>query len=192
MICGSPLRNGASSQLAVFGDFGRAAHAGNEFFGFEFHTHKFRTLDGTSSSTLDGEPSRMLDMSTASERVKLMMDALGKDQVEFGELAGTSRSVVNQWLSGKIKTIGAEYAYALQKKTGYSAEWIQLGTGPEKLLRVVPDNFSDVVRSIATDLMHLPKEKLLELKTWSATEAEIRRAQADQAEAAREQDQKTS
>ncbi len=56
------------------------------------------------------------------------MKALGElDQPSFGTLAGATKSVVNQWLSGKIKSIDARYAFMLQKNTGFNAEWIMLG-----------------------------------------------------------------
>lgn len=71
---------------------------------------------------------------TTSDRVRKMMQALGNlDQPSFGRLAGASKSVVNQWLSGATKSITAQYAFQLQRTTGYNAEWIQTGNGPEKM-----------------------------------------------------------
>lgn len=67
------------------------------------------------------------------ERVQKMMDDLRADQVRLGSLAGASKSVVNQWISGGIKSIAPEYAFSLEKNTGYSAKWIMLGEGQEKL-----------------------------------------------------------
>jgi len=72
-------------------------------------------------------------MSTTAERVEKMMAALGKDQPGFGALSGASKSVVNQWLSGEIKSISARYAFKLQRSTGFSAEWIQTGEGPQTI-----------------------------------------------------------
>lgn len=75
---------------------------------------------------------------TTIERVEKMMRDLGNlDQPAFGSLAGASKSVVNQWLSGKIKSIAAEYAFRLQRKTGFNAEWIQLGEGAERVGEVI-------------------------------------------------------
>lgn len=77
----------------------------------------------------------MLDMrkTTTTERVKRMMEELGiEEQAEFGRLCGTSRSMVFQWLTGEIKSIGAKYAFRLEEKTGYRAKWIMLGEGEEK------------------------------------------------------------
>lgn len=73
------------------------------------------------------------NMSTPAERIEKIMRILGvKENVELGRMAGASKSVVGQWLSGQIKSIAPEYAYNLQDSTGYSAKWIMLGTGPEK------------------------------------------------------------
>jgi phage repressor protein C with HTH and peptisase S24 domain len=75
-----------------------------------------------------------ITMSTPAERIEKIMRILGiKENVEFGRLAGASKSVVGQWLSGQIKSISPEYAYNIQENTGYNAKWVMLGTGPEKL-----------------------------------------------------------
>jgi hypothetical protein len=75
-----------------------------------------------------------ITMSTPAERIEKIMRVLGvKENVEFGRMAGASKSVVGQWLSGQIKSIAPEYAYKIQDSTGYSAKWIMLGTGPEKI-----------------------------------------------------------
>jgi len=59
-----------------------------------------------------------------------MMDELGiKSQTEFGKLCGASRSVVYQWLTGRIKTIDPIFAFRIQDNTGFSARWILLGEG---------------------------------------------------------------
>jgi hypothetical protein len=72
----------------------------------------------------------LLNVSTPAERIALMMDQLSLDQPGFGAVAGATKSVVNQWLSGKIKSIDARYAFKIEREKHYSAEWIMLGTGP--------------------------------------------------------------
>ena len=60
-----------------------------------------------------------------------MMDQLNiKNQSKFGELCGASRAVVNQWLTGKIKTIDPRYAFRLEDNSPFKARWIILGEGP--------------------------------------------------------------
>jgi len=70
---------------------------------------------------------------TTAERVKHMMETLNiKEQTEFGLLCGASRSVVYQWLAGKIKSIDARYAFKLEDSTSFTARWIMLGEGNPK------------------------------------------------------------
>ena len=72
-------------------------------------------------------------MKTTAERVKHMMEVLNiKEQTEFGLLCGASRSVVYQWLTGKIKSIDARYAFKLEDSTPFTARWIMLGEGKPK------------------------------------------------------------
>ena len=72
-------------------------------------------------------------MKTTAERVKYMMEVLNiKEQTEFGLLCGASRSVVYQWLTGKIKSIDARYAFKLEDSTPFTARWIMLGEGKPK------------------------------------------------------------
>ena len=72
-------------------------------------------------------------MKTTSERVTYMMATLKiKEQTEFGKLCGASKSVVYQWLTGRIKSIDAKYAFKLEDSTPFSASWIMLGEGKIK------------------------------------------------------------
>ena len=72
-------------------------------------------------------------MKTTSERVTYMMATLKiNEQTEFGDLCDASRSVVNQWLSGRIKNIDPRYAFKLEDNTPFSARWIMLGEGKIK------------------------------------------------------------
>ncbi|QDC97825.1 hypothetical protein FIT78_04300 [Candidatus Methylopumilus universalis] len=72
-------------------------------------------------------------MRTTAERVEYMMQTLKiKEQTEFGTLCGASKSVVYQWLTGRIKSIDAKYAFKLEDNTRFSARWIMLGEGKIK------------------------------------------------------------
>jgi hypothetical protein len=55
-----------------------------------------------------------------------------KEQTEFGTLSGASKSVVYQWLTGRIKSIDAKYAFKLEDNSPFSARWIMLGEGKIK------------------------------------------------------------
>lgn len=71
----------------------------------------------------------MKRMSTA-ERVQQMLDELNLNQSELSRLAGATKGLVNQWLNGKTKTIGAKFAYRIESKSHFNARWILLGVGP--------------------------------------------------------------
>ncbi len=72
-------------------------------------------------------------MKTTAERVKHMMMTLKiKEQTEFGLLCGASKSVVYQWLTGRIKSIDAKFAFKLEDSSAFSARWIMLGEGKIK------------------------------------------------------------
>lgn len=73
-----------------------------------------------------------------------MRKAMGYEREgEFGALAGASKAVVSQWKNGLIKEISPKYAYKFEEKTGFSAKWIQLGEGPQRV-------------SVATEFGNLP------------------------------------
>lgn len=74
-----------------------------------------------------------MDATTTETRIARVMAELEINQVDLAKLAGTSKSMVNQWLSGLIKSIGPRYAFTLQRKTGYSAEWLMTGEGPARV-----------------------------------------------------------
>jgi hypothetical protein len=72
-------------------------------------------------------------LKTTAERVTYMMNTLKiKEQTEFGNLCGASRSTVNQWLSGNIKKIDPKYAFVLEDNSPFLARWIILGEGKIK------------------------------------------------------------
>lgn len=70
---------------------------------------------------------------TLPQRLKEVMEALDLNQPQFGDLVGATKGAVNQWLSGLSKSIDPEYAFKLQRKSGYSAEWLMFGTEPKKI-----------------------------------------------------------
>jgi len=70
---------------------------------------------------------------TTAERVKYMMDELKiSNQAEFARLCNSSRSLVNQWLSGRTKNVDPRYAFKIEDNTPFSARWIMLGEGNPK------------------------------------------------------------
>jgi len=54
-------------------------------------------------------------------------------QTALVEASTASKSVVNQWLSGKIKSIDIKYALAIERNTSYSHIWLMTGEGEKKV-----------------------------------------------------------
>jgi DNA-binding transcriptional regulator YiaG len=72
-------------------------------------------------------------LSTTAERIKFMMETLNiTNQAEFGRLSNASRSLVNQWISGRTKNVDPRYAFKIEDNTNFSARWIMLGEGNPK------------------------------------------------------------
>ncbi len=133
-VC-APLANSARSDFAQFGNLRGPSDCINDFVCVGVHGQKYRTLNHAKASKLYKCLFRVLDMNTTtSERVALMISELEIDQTAFGKLAGASKSVVNQWLSGSIKKVGPKYAYNIEQNSGYRKEWVMFGDGESKLL----------------------------------------------------------
>ena len=74
-----------------------------------------------------------IPVKTTAERVQYMMNEMNIScQSEFGKLCGASRSVVYQWITGRIKNIDARYGFKLEDSSPFNARWIILGEGNPK------------------------------------------------------------
>ncbi|WP_051516910.1 transcriptional regulator [Herbaspirillum sp. RV1423] len=97
-------------------------------------------------------------MTTLSERIEQIL----KERPDLGqsgivEASGASKSVVNQWLDGKIKSMRLDYALKIEQKLGYDHVWLVLGEGYEMIRRT-----KDWPFSVSQDLfMALPPEERL-------------------------------
>lgn len=69
-------------------------------------------------------------MMTVPDRVTLMLEKLALNQSEFARLAGTSKGMVNHWLTGNVKSIAPRYAYNIESNSLFNARWILTGEGP--------------------------------------------------------------
>jgi len=73
-------------------------------------------------------------MNTLSERVQKILDETPDlDQPGLAKIAGVTKGTVNQWLDGKIKSMKLEYAARIQKRLGFSAVWLVLGEGEDRI-----------------------------------------------------------
>lgn len=89
------------------------------------------------------------------ERLQRIKDELGiTEDTELAKMAGASKSMVNQWFSGRIKSISAQYAYKLEENTGFTSRWIQLGEGQERISKAI-------VHTIASMQLMEPQQQYL-------------------------------
>ena len=65
------------------------------------------------------------------ERIAKAIAASGLKKGEIANACGVANSAVTQWINGDSKSIRPENLYALAKATGYNAEWLAIGEGPE-------------------------------------------------------------
>lgn len=80
---------------------------------------------------------RILDMDNLISRVELICAEISTSsisgQTALVEASGASKSVVNQWLNGKIKSIDIRFALEIERKLGYSHIWLMTGEGEHKV-----------------------------------------------------------
>lgn len=67
------------------------------------------------------------------ERIARAIAVSGKRKNEIATECGVRPSAVTQWTDGTSKSLKPENLYALAKATGFSAQWIAIGEGPEKI-----------------------------------------------------------
>ena len=99
---------------------------------------QYRTLNhavSSASSTLNVVLSRILNMKLLSERLAYIYaqrpDLYGeKGQSGLVRASGATKSVVNQWVNDKIKSIDIRYALNIERELGFSHIWLMTGDGP--------------------------------------------------------------
>lgn len=69
---------------------------------------------------------------TRYDRIVKAIKASGKKKVEIARECNVSASAVTQWVTGESKNLRPESIYALAKATGFRAEWLAIGEGPER------------------------------------------------------------
>ncbi|MEC5164044.1 LexA family transcriptional regulator [Janthinobacterium sp. CG_S6] len=93
-------------------------------------------------------------MNLLSERLahiySLRSDLEGeRGQSGLVKASGASKSVVNQWLNDKIKSIDIRYALAIERELGFSHIWLMTGDG-EPLMPAV-ESFRDAKQVVSAD-----------------------------------------
>ncbi len=71
-------------------------------------------------------------MATLEDRLREVMAAKGWEAGDLKRVSKQSWSLVSQWLSGGVKSIGKmDSVLAIEAESGYSAMWIAKGLGPK-------------------------------------------------------------
>lgn len=68
--------------------------------------------------------------SNLQSRLGRIMRARGWSQADLARASGAAKQTVSDWLSDGYTQIDARFAYRLEDRSGFSAKWILLGTGP--------------------------------------------------------------
>jgi transcriptional regulator with XRE-family HTH domain len=69
---------------------------------------------------------------TLSDRIREALAHSGKTQAQIAAETRKSPGAVSQWLDGRIKSLKAETAEALERATGFSSTWLVTGKGPSR------------------------------------------------------------
>lgn len=89
----------------------------------------------------------MLNMKLLPERLayiyKMRPDLEGEQgQTGLIQASGASKSVVNQWLRGGIKSIDIKYALKIERELGFCHIWLMTGDGEPELASAATDSLS--------------------------------------------------
>lgn len=96
------------------------------------HAGKFRALYALKSSPLNSRRFRLLDVTPAlATRVAEILKEQKLRPVELTAVAGVTKGLVSQWLSGERQTMGFDAATKLHRKYGYAVNWLINGNGPK-------------------------------------------------------------
>ncbi len=74
----------------------------------------------------------MTCMRTLDERIEYVLSQCPLNQKEIAAKLGIKSAAISQWRSGGTKSIRPEHLFPLARITGFNAEWIGTGVGPER------------------------------------------------------------
>lgn len=119
-------------------------------------------LNAMKSSTLNVLMFRMLNMKLLSERLSYIYKERPELEGTNGQIglikaSGASKSVVNQWLSDKIKSLDIKYALAIERNLGFSHIWLMTGEGEPRVSAVRALHPDD---AIPDDVVIVPESKV--------------------------------
>lgn len=105
---------------------------------------------------------RMLNLAPMErhERIAKAIAGSGLKKGEVAKVCGVANSAVTQWINGDSKSLKPENLFALAKATGFNAQWLATGEGPERAQEhdapaSEPSNVSMAVQPNAADTADL-------------------------------------
>jgi len=126
----------------------------------------------------------MLNMNLLSDRLDHIYRTTPQLEGERGQTglvkaSGASKSVVNQWLTGKIKSMDIRYALSIERELGFSHIWLMTGEGDPRQAPLHRLRDGMAVRALENDdaefvQIHMVKLRLSAGITGFQTEPERR------------------
>lgn len=93
-------------------------------------------------------------------RIRALRKALGKNQTEFGEMLGVTRSAAQKWESGETTPTNAVIELMIQK-TGVNDHWLRTGEGEMFLPHTENDALAAFFETMLNENDDSPKKRLL-------------------------------
>lgn len=108
-------------------------------------------------------------MNLLSERLahvySLRSDLEGeRGQTGFVKASGASKSVVNQWFSGGIKSIDIRYALKIERELGISHIWLMTGDGEVEVHKISASTWPFRISKDRFDRLPPEEKKLAEVQ----------------------------
>lgn len=95
-------------------------------------------------------------METLKDRVIEARRAGGMPQAEFARAVGISTAAMSQIETGQTKSLKASTAAAIERATGYNAQWLITGRGPKRVFGGASNR--EQIAFILQGLQRLPPE----------------------------------
>jgi phage repressor protein C with HTH and peptisase S24 domain len=109
------------------------------------------------------------------ERIEKAIKNSGKQKSQIAKECGVANSAVSQWISGETKSLKPENLFALENSTGFSARWLAIGEGPERMVSEIEIRERLSPRGSHTpadsDEVYVPVYKEVELSAEAGTTA---------------------
>lgn len=94
------------------------------------------------------------------DRIRALRKALGKNQAEFGEMLGVTRSAAQKWESGETVPVNTVIKLMTQK-TGVNEHWLRTGEGEMLLPQTRNEELAVFFGTILKDTDESYKKRLL-------------------------------